>query len=319
LETLVELARAEKVELPSYTEVGLHELVFKENYESLADYLRGFAYTCRVLQDRESLERVAYELAYDSFAEGVRYIEPRLAPQLHVNEKMDLPTVLMSVERGLRQATDEFNSQRKAGEPPYAYGIIVCAMRMFHEGFSYYYKRLLEAHPHSPVRTVFGMASIELVRAVVKGRDEDGVSVVGFDLAGQEDGYPAHDHIEAYRYAHHNFLRKTVHAGEAYGAESIFEAITDLYADRIGHGYYLFDAEKIQSPVIEDREQYIRALVQYIADMRTTIEVCLTSNLQTNPGLNSLADHPLRKMLDLERRSSKIASSENTPPGKDCS
>ena len=82
------------------------------------------------------------------------------------------------------------------------------------------------------------MASLELVRAAIYARDTHGLPVVGFDLAGEEAGYPAEDHQLAFDYAHKNFLKKTVHAGEAYGPESIFQAITDLYADRIGHGTY---------------------------------------------------------------------------------
>jgi len=90
-----------------------------------------------------------------------------------------------------------------------------------------------------------------------------------------------------------------VHAGEAYGAESIFQAITDLHADRIGHGYYLLSPEMIKSPTIRDKAEYVRALAEYIADRRITIEVCLTSNLQTNPNLKSLADHAFKDMRQM--------------------
>jgi len=299
--TLIELAREGNVKLPSLTEDGLRALVFKDTYANLAEYLHGFAYTCRVLQGREALERAAYELAADSFEEGVRYIEPRLAPQLHASDAMGMPDVVAAVEKGLQRATSEFNARpevRQGAEPPYAFGIIVCAMRMFTPSFSAYFRRLLEAHAYSPERVVFGMASEELARAALQMRDELGLAVVGFDLAGQENGYPAHDHVEAYRAAHRNFFNKTVHAGEAYGAESIFEAITHLHTDRIGHGYYLFDTAKIDNPSIKERDRYVRSIAEYIADRRITIEICLTSNLQTNPSLRSLSDHPLRKMLD---------------------
>ena len=80
-----------------------------------------------------------------------------------------------------------------------------------------------------------------------------------------------------------------MHAGEAYGPESIFQAITDLHADRIGHAVYLFDADMIKSPEIKDKKAYVANLVQFIADRRITIEVCLTSNLQTNPAIRDLA------------------------------
>ncbi|MEA1926787.1 MAG: adenosine deaminase family protein, partial [Candidatus Auribacterota bacterium] len=122
---------------------------------------------------------------------------------------------------------------------------------------------------------------------------------VGFDLAGPEYGFPADDHSKAFQFAQKNFLHKTVHAGEAYGPESIFQAITDLYAERIGHGYYLFDASKITNPEIEDKEKYIQNLSQYIADKRITIEVCLTSNLQTNPAIKDIREHQFRKMKEV--------------------
>ena len=89
-----------------------------------------------------------------------------------------------------------------------------------------------------------------------------------------------------------------MHAGEAYGPESIFQAITNLHADRIGHGYHLFSADRIQDPSIKDREGFVSRLAQYIAERRITIEVCLTSNLQTMPDLGSVGQHNFRRMLD---------------------
>lgn len=298
--TLIELAQERQIDLPSYSEEGLRETVFKDRYANLGEYLRGFAYTTKTLQDPEALERVAYELAVDNFSEGVRYVEPRLAPQLHLSREMDIPRVLAAVHQGLDRAEKEFNQApavQSGEEPPYASGIIVCAMRMFRKGFSEYYSQIWDTLGYAPEKAVFGAASLELARAAVAMREDFGLPVVGFDLAGQEDGYPAHDHFKAYLHAHRAFLRKTVHAGEAYGPESIFEAITDLQTDRIGHGYYLFEADKIQNPGISDREAYVEALAEYIADRRVTIEICLTSNLQTNPALKELADHPVKKML----------------------
>jgi adenosine deaminase len=133
---------------------------------------------------------------------------------------------------------------------------------------------------------------------VLKARDDHGVPVVGLDLAGQEDGYPPGNHKDAYALAHKHFLNKTVHAGEAYGPESIFDAITELYADRLGHGLHLFNPDMIQDRDVQDKSAYINSLVQYIADHRITIEVCLTSNLQTNPEIKTLEQHPFKKMMD---------------------
>ncbi len=299
LSTLIDLAQEYNVKLPSYTEEGLRETVFKDKYASLEEYLAGFAYTTAVMQHEAALERVAYELAQDNLAEGVRYIEVRFAPQLHQHKHMNAINVLKAIHKGFERAKREFNSRPEVAsgqEPQFEYGIIVCAMRMFARGFSEYFDDLLSVHAHSDPRQVFGLASQELVRASVVARDEFGVPVVGFDLAGAENGYPADDHKEAYSLAHKNFIQKTVHAGEAYGPESIFQAITDCHADRIGHGFYLFNPDKITDPSITDREGYIADLSGYIADRRITIEVCLTSNMQTNPELRQLSDHTFTKM-----------------------
>ncbi len=104
LDTLIELSKQEKTELPSYTEEGLRKLVFKEAYEDLPDYLHGFLYTGAVMRKAENLERIAYELAQDNIAEGVRYIEVRLAPQLHATQDMKVIDVIKAVTRGLEKA-----------------------------------------------------------------------------------------------------------------------------------------------------------------------------------------------------------------------
>lgn len=312
--TLINLAKEYGVELPSYTEQGLRETVFKERYANLGEYLSGFGYTVAVLQSELSLERAAYELAIDNQAEGVRYLEVRFAPQLHVHAHLHAHMVLKAVNRGLERAQKEFNNRAavKDGlEPAFKYGIIVCAMRMFRRNFSEYFKNLINAHRHAPQKEIYGMASLELARAAVRARDEYGLPVVGFDLAGEESGYPADDHASAFEYAHKHFLKKTVHAGEAYGPESIFQAITDLYADRIGHGTYLLQSDMITDPEIEDREQYVGQLGQYIADRRITIEVCLTSNLQTNPNMKSLDDHTFKR-LRAARLSTTICTDNRT-------
>ena len=251
------------------------------------------------MQTELALERTAYELALDNQEEGVRYLEVRFAPQLHVHDHMHAIMVLKAVNRGLKRAQDEFNARaavKDGTEPTFRYGIIVCAMRMFRRNFSEYFRALMSAHHHAPAKEIYGLASLELARAAVRARDEFGLPVVGFDLAGEEAGYPAGDHAAAFEFAHKHFLKKTVHAGEAYGPESIFQAITDLYADRIGHGTYLLDPGMITDDEIEDRGQYVGQLGQYIADRRITLEVCLTSNLQTNPNMASLEEHSFKKL-----------------------
>jgi adenosine deaminase len=297
LATLIELARERGVELPSYEPEGLLETVFKERYRDLPDYLHGFRYTTAVLNDADALERSAYELGLDCLEEGVRYVEVRFAPQLHTRQGFDVGAVLQAVDRGLDRARfehEQTEAVRAGGEPPFRYGIVACAMRMFTAGFSPYFRSLTGVLEHWPVRKVYGIASLSLARSVVDARDRLGVPVVGFDLAGAEAGNPASDHVQAYQLAHQSFLKKTVHAGEAYGPESIFQAITLLHADRIGHGTHLYAVDKVQA---EDPVRYVKELSQYIADRRITLEVCLTSNLQTMPALRRVADHPFGQML----------------------
>lgn len=301
LESLIEMARERGVSLPSMSCEGMRALVFKDRYANLVEYLHGFAYTCAVLQDAESLERAAFELAEDNFAEGVRYFEVRFAPQLHAHAGLGMDDVLKAVDRGLARAAVRWNrglrrDDSRAAEPEYAYAITVCAMRYFDQNFSAYYKDLFRVHPFSPPKQVLQFGSLELAQAAVAIRDRFGIPITGFDLAGREEGYPAEDHRRAYEYAHKNFLKKTVHAGEAYGPESIFQAITDLHADRLGHGYYLLSPNMVAAPAIADKKEYVRRLAEYIADRRITLEVCLTSNMQTNPSIKSLSRHAFMRM-----------------------
>ncbi len=301
LGTLIELARAQGVVLPSYTTDGLRELVFRDQYASLAEYLRGFACTVAVLREPEAIARVAFELAEDAIAEGVRYMEVRFAPHLHVSRSEDVAAVLGAVNDGMRRAAREQHARPAvaAGDDmPFAFGLICCAMRNFDAGMSEYYSRLIGVLAGTPQRDRVALASLETVRGAVDARDRLGLPIVGFDLAGEEAGYRAGHHVEAYQLAHRHFLRKTVHAGEAYGPESIYEAITACHAERIGHGTFLFAPERIVSPRIVDRAGYVEKLVDYIGFARITLEVCPTSNLQTTPELRSLADHPVRQMIE---------------------
>jgi adenosine deaminase len=251
-----------------------------------------------VLQSEEALERTSYELGMDCLAEGVHYLEVRFAPQLHVHPGLDVGRVLQAVDRGLERVTREHEASpavANRGEPPFRYGIIACAMRMFTQGFGTYYRDLLGSLSGWPAKEVYGVASLSLARSVVDARDRLGVPVVGFDLAGAEAGHPASDHMAAYDFVHEHFLKKTVHAGEAYGPESIFQAITKLHADRIGHGTHLFAADQVKVDV--DPHRYVRQLSEYIADRRVTLEVCITSNMQTMPELRRVVDHPFGRMV----------------------
>ena len=300
LSTLIELAKKEGVELPDYTEKGLRQKVFKDKYNSLVEYLKGFSYTGAVMQNAENIERIAYELGQDAIAEGVRYLEVRFAPQLHANEKLTAQESVRAVVRGLERAKREHNSSaavKKEDDLEFHFGVIACAMRNFNQFMSPYYSMLIKALSQSNKSEIFGIASLELAKMVVKLAKEEHLPVVGFDLAGEEAGYPAADQLDAYRYVHKHFIRKTVHSGEAYGPESIFQAITDCYANRLGHGTHLFAADMIKDKKVKNKEEYVNSLADYIASERIGIEVCLTSNLQTLPEIKSVKDHPIKEMI----------------------
>lgn len=301
LKTLIELAKKENVKLPSYSESGMRELVFKPHYKNLGEYLSGFQYTCGVLQSAENLERIAKELVEDNIAEGVRYIEVRFAPQLHTSHRLMIEDSIRAVAKGLEAGARAHNRKRevKSGvELPFHYGIIVCAMRRFSRSMSQYYADLIRIMSHAKRKEVFAAASLELARTASALLQNENLPIVGFDLAGEESGFPAIDHWEAYQYAHLHFIKKTVHAGEAYGPESIFQAITQCHANRIGHGTFLFAHDLIKDPAIRDKKRYVADLVSYTASQRIGIEVCPTSNMQTIPSIRSIGRHPVKKMIE---------------------
>lgn len=301
LTTLIELAQAQGVALPSYEAAGLKEQVFKSTYRDLPEYLTGFHYTCAVLRDFEAMERAACELVEDAIVQGVRYLEVRFAPQLLVASGEECVRALKAVGDGLTAAARAHNTSAKVRQDediPFDWAIICCAMRTFGRGMSAYFDSLLNVLPSMAHKDLVSVASLEAVRSAVIARDRHGVPVMGFDLAGEEAGFPAGHHVAAYEEAHRRFIRKTVHAGEAYGPESIYEAITRCHAERIGHGTLLFAAERIRDPSISDKAGFTDALADYIATMRVTIEVCPTSNLQTIPELaGDMRNHPVARMI----------------------
>eukprot|EP00466_Bigelowiella_natans_P009074 jgi/Bigna1/57641/fgenesh1_pm.22_\ len=330
LETLIELAKQQGVELPASTPEGLREKVFKDTYKDLPEYLQGFQYTTAVMRIGSAMERIAYELGVDCFKEGIRYIEVRFAPQLHIdpsakksggdgkedgdanidkenNPLSDCVSAIYYVSKGLKRASEEWNSREEVkdgDEPGYGYGIICCAMRMIYKQLSPYYRSLCALHEHEPMRKKVAYASRALVASAVFARDELGLPVVGIDMAGAEKGFPAEWNMDAFNYAKKNFMNKTVHAGEGYGPGSIFQAITDLHASRIGHGFHLFSwdlaMQQSQSGKTQkEAKQYVSSLVEWVCDKRITLEVCLTSNLQTMPELKgNVNNHVFGKMVD---------------------
>jgi adenosine deaminase len=311
--SLIEMAKERKVELPSESEAGLRERVFRPSYRNLQEYLEGFRYTVAVLQDKEALERATVELCEDCQQEGVRYVEIRFAPQLHVRPGFELGDVVRAVDRGIRRAAAAFNAKQAvvAGkEPRFLAGMILCALRYFTADFSPGYRRFFEAMPEAPEKEVYSAASMEVARAAraaetraraARGRHRPGGPGAGLprrrSSAGLPDRAPG---VSRQDRARRRGLRPRVD----------LPAIGDLHADRIGHGTWLLDETKIRNPRITDRKAYIEGLAQFIADKRVTIEVCLTSNQQTVPELaGDLKLHPFAEMR--KRRLSTTFCTDN--------
>ncbi len=179
LSGLIEMSKARKIKLPSNTEAGLRELVFKDKYASLDEYLKGFAITCSIMQDKEALEQVAYELAQDAFSDGIRYLEVRFAPQLHINEQLSFEDVMNAVDKGFKKAKNVINKSLKDNSPEFEYGIIVCAMRFCNEHFGWYYRKFFELHKYSSQREVIRLLSLELAKAIIKIKNESDIQIVG--------------------------------------------------------------------------------------------------------------------------------------------
>lgn len=302
MNTLIELAKKQAVSLPSYTVEGLCHTVFKKKYRNLSDYLQGFAYTCAVLRDAQTLQRVAYELAQDCLAEGVCYLEVRLAPQLHVRSGLSIARVLQAVNTGLQQAAQEHAASESVQlhrAPMFRFGILVCAMRMFHAGFGPYYRHVLATARGQAAKQIYVQASLQLVRQAVIARDRLGIPIVGLDLAGLESGYPAKHHHEAYTFARSAGLRVTVHAGEAFGVASIEQALYRLQSHRIGHATHLYRPDDWQHSVVNTLSDAMApsGLRSALRRQQVPLEVCVSSNVQTLSWVRGVQDHPVQHML----------------------
>ncbi len=244
LETMLDLAEKDKVNLPTTDQDTLKKMVCAtEQVGSLPNYLKIFDITLSVLQTPESLTRTAYELAEDCARENVIYLEVRYSPILHTNRGMTTMESVDAVLKGLRQAEQDFRIKT---------GIIICGIRSISPEVSYQLAELAVAF---------------------KNR-----GVVGFDLAGVEENFPAKDHREAFNLILQNNINTTLHAGESYGPESIHQAVHYCGAHRIGHGVRLK----------EDGD-----LLNYINDHRIALEMCLTSNVQTG-SVKNYESHPFK-------------------------
>jgi adenosine deaminase len=217
---------------------------------SLSEYLQGFAHTTAVMQTAAALERVACEFIEDMAADGVVYAEVRFAPVLHTVGGLDQDEVVQAVLRGLALG------ERRHGV---RWGLILCAMRHLKD-------------------------SLETAELAIRWRD---AGVVGLDLAGGEDGFPPKKHIEAFHAIRRANFHITIHAGEAYGIESIWQALQYCGAHRLGHATRLRDDIEF----LPDGTLRLGTLAQYILDRRIPLEMCLSSNLHTG-ACASLEGHP---------------------------
>ena len=253
IETVLELAQEQGVKLPADNVDDLREIMLagRGKNKSLADYLKVFDLTLSVMQTASAIERVAFELAEDQWNDGVRLLEVRFSPVLNIEQGLTLIETIEATKAGLRRAELKYGIIT---------GIIVCG-----------------------IRSIGGATSLTLAELAVAFKNR---GVVGFDLAGQEENYPAKDHMEAFYLTLNNNLNLTIHAGEAYGPESIHQAIHYCGAHRIGHG----------TRTREDGD-----LLNYINDHRIPLEMCITSNVQTG-SVSSFESHPIKTYYELGLR-----------------
>jgi adenosine deaminase len=260
--TVVELAADIGHELPAGDPETLGAwFIAAADSGSLERYLETFAHTVAVMQTAESLHRVAAECALDLAADGVVYAEVRFAPEQHLERGLTLPQVVEAVLAGFADGS----AQAAAMGTPIRIGTLLTAMR-------------------------HAARSMEIAELAVLFRDG---GVVGFDIAGAEAGYPPTRHLDAFEYLQRENFHFTIHAGEAFGLPSIWQAIQWCGADRLGHGVRIVD------DIREDRS--LGRLAAYVRDKRIPLELCPSSNVQTGAA-PSIRQHPIGLLRDLRFR-----------------
>lgn len=253
-QTVIDLARDQKYTKLPTTDAGELAAWFQRGAQrgSLPLFLEGFEHTSGVMQTEEALERVAYETLEDMKNDGVVYLETRFAPVFHQQKGLHNETIVKAVLRGLERGNKDFGVE---------YGLLLCAMRSMDPKISQ-----------------------EIAELAVDFRSQ---GVVGFDLAGEEGGYPPKKHIDAFHYIQRENFNITVHAGEAFGKESIWQAIQWCGAHRVGHATRLIEDMKVKDGQVVS----MGTLAQYVLDKRIPLEICLTSNVHTG-AVNSIDEHP---------------------------
>jgi adenosine deaminase len=232
---------------------------------SLERYLETFAHTVAVMQTERALYRVAAECAQDLAADGVVYAEVRFAPEQHLQRGLILEQVMQAVLAGFADGA----ARAAADGTPIRVGTLLTAMR-------------------------HAARSMEIAELAVRYRD---AGVVGFDIAGAEAGYPPTRHLDAFEYLQRENFHFTIHAGEAFGLPSIWQAIQWCGADRLGHGVRIVDDIDVTDP----RRPVLGRLAAYVRDKRIPLELCPSSNVQTG-AVASIAEHPIGLLRDLRFR-----------------
>ncbi len=262
-QTIIDIATEIKYDkLPTSDPQKLAEWFHRgANKGNLVEYLQGFEHTIAVMQTSEALERIAFEMMEDMYNDGVVYIETRFAPVFHTQTGLHYDDIIKAVLNGLEKGREKYGV---------GFGLILCGMRNMTN-------------------------SLEIAELAVNYRDK---GVVGFDLAGEEGGYPPKKHLEAFQFIQRENFNITIHAGEAFGKESIWQAIQYCGAHRIGHATRLID------DIVFDQNGDIAALgelAQYVLDQRLPLEICLLSNLHTG-AIDKLENHPFKKLFNQKFR-----------------
>ncbi|MTD59246.1 adenosine deaminase [Amycolatopsis pithecellobii] len=265
--TVIELADAIGYDALPTHDVGELGRWFRDAADSgsLESYLETFAHTCGVMQTEEALVRVAAECAEDLAADGVVYAEVRYAPELFAERGLSLDAVVEAVQAGFAEGERRAAEQGKI----IRMGTLLCAMRQ-----------------HA--------RALEIAEVAVRHRD---AGVVGFDIAGPEAGFPPTRNLDAFEYLRTNNAHFTIHAGEAFGLASIWEAIQYCGAERLGHGVRIVDDLKANL----DGTHQLGRLAAYVRDRRIPLEICPSSNIQTGAA-RSIADHPIGLLAKLRFR-----------------
>ncbi len=265
-ETIVELAADVGHDLPTDApdELGAW---FRDSADSgsLERYLETFVHTVGVMQTVTGLRRVARECVQDLAADGVVYAELRWAPEQHLDGGLSLDEAVAAVREGIEEGRDAASA---AGNP-ITVGQLLTAMR--HRA-----------------------RSREIAELTIANRDR---GVLGFDIAGAEAGYPPTRHLDAFEYLQRENAHFTIHAGEAFGLPSIWEALQWCGADRLGHGVRIIDDITVDN----DGRPKLGRLASYVRDTRTPLELCPTSNVQTG-AVASIAEHPIGLLTRLRFR-----------------